>query len=160
MSQYKGMEVEVRYSDADYSRVWVILPDGHICEATLITPTSLLNPNKQTLEAVRAAKAYERKLQREYNFYTRSHLSGETTEDRVARQLESERIVESSEEIVGKEHSPTPSSIHLMTYLDRPKKLSHLPKEVTQEEVAAASTDISMFDQAERGYVKEFDSDV
>jgi Mu transposase, C-terminal len=160
MSLYKGMEVEVRYSDDDYTRVWVVLPNGHICEATLITPTSLLNPNKQTLETVRAARAHERKLQREFAFYTRSHLSGETTEDRVARQLESELMVEVSEEVISEEQSPTSNSVHLLTYLDRPKKSCPLPKEVTQEDVAAAITDISMFDQTGRGYVKEFDSDV
>ena len=160
MSLYKGKEVEVRYSDDDYSRVWVVLPNGHICEATLITPTSLLNPNKQTIEAVRAARAHERKLQREFTFYTQSHLSGETTEDRVARQLELEVMVEAREKIVGEEQSPAQSSVHLLTYLDSPKKQCPLPKEVTNEEVAAASTDDSIFDQVERGYVKEFDSDV
>jgi hypothetical protein len=39
MSVYKGQAVEVRYSDSDYGRVWVVLPGGEMCEAALVTPT-------------------------------------------------------------------------------------------------------------------------
>ena len=33
MAEWKGSDVEVRYSDSDYSRVWVLLPDHQLCEA-------------------------------------------------------------------------------------------------------------------------------
>jgi hypothetical protein len=158
MSMYKGKEVEIRYSDGDYSRIWVVLPNGTICEATLITPTSLLNPNKQTLTAVRNAKAHERETQRNYSFYIQSHMRGETTEDRVARQLESERAAEPCDESVSEEY-PEPARVHRLTYLDHRKKLAPTTAGVTNEDVAEADSDVSIFEQPEPPRVKEFKSD-
>jgi hypothetical protein len=158
MSMYKGKEVEIRYSDNDRTRVWVMLPSGTSCEALLITPTSLLNPNKQTLTAVRSAKAHERETQRSYDFYIQSHLRGETTEDRVARQLESERVVEPCNELVSEDHHEQ-GRVHLLTYLDHRKKQALAPPRVTNEEVAEADSDTSIFEQPELRRVKEFKSD-
>ena len=70
MSFYKGQAVEVRYTDSEYSRVWVALPGGEMCEARLVAPTSLLHPNKQTLKAVSVARAHERKLIRDFHLIT------------------------------------------------------------------------------------------
>ena len=56
ISAYKGTKVEVRYIDRDYGRVWVRLPDGDLCEARIITPTLLLNPNRETLKVVAQAR--------------------------------------------------------------------------------------------------------
>jgi len=159
MSRYKGKEVEVRHSDDDYNQVWVVLPNGQICEARLITPTPLLNPNKQTLKAVSEAKKHERALLRNFNFYTQSHLRGETTEDRVAKQLESEGVIEAGDEVMG-DDPPEPGRVHLLTRLDAPKKQHPAREAITHEQVAAAGSDISIFEQPGRGHVKEFDSDV
>jgi hypothetical protein len=60
MSMFKGTDVEVRFSDDDYGRVFVILPNHKVCEAELITPTSLINPNKRTLETVKRARLRKR----------------------------------------------------------------------------------------------------
>jgi hypothetical protein len=159
MSLYKGKEVEVRYSDGDYNRVWTILPNRQICEALLITPTPLLNLNKQTVKTIRDAKAHERELQRDFNFYTQSHLRGETTEDRVARQLELESMAEAGDEVIS-EDPPKLNHVHQLTRLDCPKKPRLVREEITGEEVAAARSDVSIFEQREYGRVKEFDSDV
>jgi hypothetical protein len=88
LSLLKGAQVEVRYNDKDYTHIWVVLPDGKLVRADLITPTSLLNPDKRVLKVVAEAKATERRTIREYRLITESSLRGETTEDRVAAQLE------------------------------------------------------------------------
>jgi hypothetical protein len=90
MSKFKGSSVEILYSDDDYKSVWIILPDGDLCEASLITPTSLLNPNRATLQTVREASAHERNLIQNYQLLQESQMRGETTEDRVARQSKQE----------------------------------------------------------------------
>ena len=137
----------------------MILPKGQICEALLITPTPLLNLNKETVKAIRDAKAHERELQRDFNFYTQSHLRGETTEDRVVRQLESESMAEAGVEVISEEAAKL-GNVHQLTRLDRPKKLRSVREEITGDDIAAASSDISIFEQLECGHVKEFDSDV
>jgi Mu transposase-like protein len=86
ISAYKGAKVEVRFTDRDYGRVWVVLPDGDLCEARLITPTSLLNPNRETLKVVAQARAHERKLIRDFHLIAQSEVRGEGIEDRVQLQ--------------------------------------------------------------------------
>src|ERR1044072_7744772 len=88
MAEFKGQKVEVRYSEDDYKRVFVILPNSNICEAELITPTSIINPNQQTLKAVKQMQAHERAIERDFQLIKQSHNRGETLEDRTARLLE------------------------------------------------------------------------
>jgi len=52
MSEFKDQWVEVRYDDNDYGKVWVVLLGVGPREARLITPTSLINPDKETLKTV------------------------------------------------------------------------------------------------------------
>lgn len=158
LSIYKGKEVEIRYSDGDYRRVWVALPSGTICEATLITPTPLLNPNKQTLTTVRKAKAHEREIRRNYSFYIQSHLRGETTEDRVARQSEPESEADVYRDSPREEREKV-SHVHLITRMDRRQKQTPKRGEITGEEVAAAIGDITLLEEPGRDRVKEFESD-
>lgn len=119
MSLYKGLSVEVRYSDDNFNRIWVVLPSTHICEATLITPTSLLNPNKQTLQTVKQARAYEQRLQREFDLFTQSQLRGETTEDRITQQLESETTFEAKDEGSEEKDQLLPSHVQIRRCLFR-----------------------------------------
>ena len=51
----KGPQVQVRFTDHDYKRVWVVLPSGPVCAAELGTPPPLINPNKQTHKTVSVA---------------------------------------------------------------------------------------------------------
>ncbi|MGH8710439.1 MAG: Mu transposase C-terminal domain-containing protein [Burkholderiales bacterium] len=98
MSQYKDatdpVKVEVRYTDRDYSRVWVVLPDKKAYEAPLIKGSSLLNPNKETLQTVAKARAHERKVIRDFELLAQSMWREETTEDRVSRLMAEQSATE------------------------------------------------------------------
>ncbi len=154
MAGWKGSDVEVRYVDSDYSRVWVLLPDHQLCEAVLVTPTSILKPDKQTLKLVAEARAHERKVIREANLLHASNLRGETVEKRVAAQLpQEERAVPVTQQ------SNSPASVHQLTRLDR-RKLRQVVNaaHVTGEQVARIEADFSILQAEESSAaVKEFD---
>ena len=157
LSIYKGQSVEVRYSDGDYSRVRVILPGGEMCEAQLITPTSLLNPNKQTLQAVAQARARERKLIRDFQLLNQSALSGETTEDRVAQIVNEEQP--DMPDVQQNEATPQ-TSVHLLMRLDhRRVQRAGAGREIDVAEVLEVEADLSIFDSPVQGSIREFDFD-
>lgn len=145
MTEFKGQDVEVRYSHDDYSHVWVILPNNQICEAELITPTSVLNPNKQTLKQVAEASARERKLIRDHQLLNFSMLRGETTEDRVVAQIEEEEVIEAVAAEAGGQ-----ARVQKITRMDAPKLRSVKARSVTVEQVAAVEADESIFDTPQR----------
>lgn len=159
LSLYKGRAVEVRYSDNDYSRVWVVLPEGHLCEAQLMTTTPLLHPNQQTLKAVAAARAAERKLIHDFNLIAQSQLRGETTEGRVAKIIGTEEVEIDNRRLASGDERP--GRVSQMTRLDR-HRLRALPAqhEVTAEMVARAVADPMIFTPiAHRPKLREFDGD-
>jgi len=153
MAEWKGSDVEVRYAASDYSRVWVLLPNHQLCEAGLVTPTSILRPDKQTLKLVAEARAHERKLIREANLLHASNLRGETVEERVAEQLPPEdRDGEKSA------HTNSPAHVHQLTRLDR-RKLRQVvnASHITDEQVARIEADFSILQAEEASAtVKEF----
>ena len=157
LSIYKGQSVEVRYSDGDYSHVWVVLPGGQMCQAQLITPTSLLNPNKQTLQAVAQARARERKLIRDFQLLNQSALSGETTEDRVAQIVNEEQP--DMPDVQQNEATPQ-TSVHLLMRLDhRRVQRAGAGREIDVAEVLEVEADLSIFDSPVQGSIREFDFD-
>lgn len=159
MSEFKGHEVEVRYSDNDYSRVWVILPNGVILESELVTRTSILHPNKQTLERVKVAAAQERKSIREFNFIAQSNLRGETTEDRVAQLIEPEEV-ETVEAVAAAGGGGGRASVHVLTRMDRPKlRAASQRRTATSAEVRSVESDTSIFNAPEKGRVREFEDE-
>ncbi len=117
MSEFKGQEVEVRYSDGDYSRIWAILPNTKIVEAGLITPSSILNPNKKTMEAVKKQQNHERKVIRDFQFIQNSNWRGESSEDRTAQLINPPEEMEIPQKIAVNE-SPR---IHNLTRFDKPR---------------------------------------
>lgn len=154
MSAFKGQEVEVRYTDGDYSRVWVFLPDGRMCEAQLVTPTSIINPNKQTLQTVARAAAHERKVIRDFNFITQSTIRGESTEDRVAALIEPAEVeIAAAEAVAG---GGGPARVQAFTRMDRTKLRAVRPN-VTATEVSTVEADASIFETPDKGHVSEFD---
>jgi len=132
----------------------VVLPNHQLCEAVLVTPTSILKPDKRTLKRVAEARAHERKVIREANLLHASNLRGDTTEDRVAGQLPQEQ-----REANTLEQPNAPASVHQLTRLDR-LKLRQVAgvAHITDEQVASIEADFSIL-QAEElsAAVKEFD---
>jgi len=155
MAKFKGLKVEIRYTDGDYRSVWVVLPNGQICEAMLITPSPLLNPNKRTLRRVAEAGVYERDLIRNFNLLTQSQIRGETTEDRVVNRLVEEN--RTGNEVTPTSH-PYQAVIHKMTRMDRKKLLTVVNSSDTKAaEVAAIDADTSIFTINNKVEINEFD---
>lgn len=125
-----------------------------MCEAALITPTSILKPDKQTLKLVSEARAHERQVIREANLLHASNLRGETVEERVSEQLSQEE-----REVDPPAHRNSPAHVHQLTRLDR-RKLRQVvnASHVTHEQVARIEADFSILQGEESGAsVKEFD---
>jgi hypothetical protein len=86
-SALKGQKIEVRFTERDYRRVWVVLPDKRVVEAPLVTPTPLLHPDPKTLRLVARTRRREKQLIEEFRLLAQSRLRGESVEERVERQL-------------------------------------------------------------------------
>lgn len=134
MSLVKGNDVEVRYSDGDHLRVWVVLPNAQIVEANLITPSSILNPNKKTMETVKRQQHHERKVIGEFQFIQQSNFRGESTEDRVAQLINPEEI-EIPQKIAVGDNSPR---IHNLTRFDTPRLSANSKPNISTEQVESA----------------------
>lgn len=158
MSRYKGNSVEIRYSDDCYKSIKVILPNLQMCEAQLVTPTSLLSPNKETLKVIRNARANERKIIREFDLITQSQLRGETIEDRIIQMYESEEMEVVDEDASENAQAKT-SSVHQLTRLDHVRPVVASKHEVTGANVKEATSDTSIFSEHEEIKIKEFDYD-
>ena len=158
MAEFKGMSVEVRYTDDDYSQVWVVLPNGEICKAPLIPPTSIINPNKKTLKAVKDARAYERKLIQEFDVLRGAQLRCETVEERTMSSLGPQAGRGSGQ--AEYEQHPKQAIVHKLTRIDRKRHgLTVSQRGASVEEVANAKTDDAIFSTAVRSRVSEFYGD-
>jgi hypothetical protein len=156
MAEHKGRYVEVRYSEDDYKRVFAVLPDSRICEAKLITPTSIINPDQQTLKVVNKMQAHEKAIIRDFQLIKQSDSRGETVEDRAAALLEAYAEEAGNMEMTREELRQ--SQVYLWTHLER-KKLYAVTSErgVTKDDVAAVEADISIFDATPVNKFHEFD---
>lgn len=159
MSEFKGSSVEVRYSDDDYSKVFVFLPNGRMCEAHRVTPTSLLKPDKETVKRIGKAKRHERQLAEEFHLLSQSMLRGETAEDRVARETYAAREVDNSEDS-SRELERHAGRVHQLTRLERVRRNSVAGAPVvTGDMVAQSAADVSIFTEIPERRIKEFDYD-
>lgn len=149
MTEFKGQEVEVRYTDGDYSRIWAILPNAQIVEASLVTPSSIVNPNKKTMEMVKRQQHHERKVIRDFQFIQQSNFRGENAEDRVAQLINPEEI-ERQEEKIAVNESPR---IHALTRFDKSKIQTGKSKTVSTEQVEKAEV-VDIFRNPEKGRIK------
>ena len=143
MSFFKGEEIEVRYSDVDYSLVLAVLPDGQVIEAPHLNRSSILNPNKRTMETVLKQKAHERRVVRDFRFIQESNYRGETIEDRVARQINGEDGTQGHEtQRMAVNAGPR---VHNLTRFDKPKLVSPVSRKITIEDVENAKVIEGLF---------------
>jgi hypothetical protein len=158
MSEFKGRSVEIRYSDDDYTKVFVVLPNMKMCEAKRIDPTSLLNPNKETLKRIKSVRTHEQKLTNGFELLTHSILRGETVEDRVARELEE---IQKSNDANSHEEAQSPQGqVHQLTRLDHTRRnRASRGTTVTVEMVSRSPADISIFAEEPENHIREFDYD-
>lgn len=152
MAEFKGQKVEVRYDDADYGRIYAVLPatadkPSRIVEAELITPSSIINPNKKSMERVAKQQNHERKLIREFQLVTQSNFRGETAEDRVA--MEDRQFI-AQEEVrelkkTGTDGGSGGATVHQFTRMNTPIKKVEKPKQITKEKISEIETDDNIF---------------
>lgn len=153
-SGFKNQKVEIRFTERDYGRIWVVLPDKNVVEAELVTPTPLLNPNQETLRQVARARQQEKKLINEFHLLAQSQLRGECVEERVGQQLS-----DSPEEVSPPKSLPS-STVHQLSRLDRrPLKAVSADKSVKIDEPAEFLTGPVLFSSTRVPEVSEFDEE-
>jgi hypothetical protein len=157
MAKWKGKEVEVRVSDDDYTRVWVILPDGKICEAEMLERSSIINLNKNTAKRVAEQTAIERKLRKDHSLLSFSMTRGLTTADRVAEQIAEEQPAETIE-AVAEAVGGGQASVHRLTRMDG-RKLRAVGTQHSVLTTDVIESDDSIFDigDSNTSRVREFD---
>lgn len=156
MSEHKGDDIEIRYTNNDFSHIWAILPatdrkPQRIVKVDLVNRSGLLNPNKETLGLIAKQANHERKLQRDYTLLNQSIWRGETTEDRVVQMQEIEQ--EQPQEIQLLKTGTDGGTVHRMTRFDAPKIVgsSH---QVSAEQVESAEI-IDIFRKPVKGKIKD-----
>jgi transposase InsO family protein len=154
MLEYIGAEIEIRYSDGDYNSVFVILPNGQVCEAERITPSSIIHPNAHTQKVIAKARTHEKRIAEEFHFIAQSKLRGETTEDRVAKELNTIDPFEEEEE-----EKVQTASVHMFTRASRRNLRQVSGKEVTVADVRNAEAEPPLFIAPISDHISEFDSD-
>ncbi len=145
MSAHKGEDVEIRFTDNDFSHIWAILPatdrnPSRIVKADLVNRSGLLNPNKQTLGVIAKLANHERKLQRDFSLLNYSIIRGETTEDRAAQTQEIEQ--EQPQEIQLLATGTDGGNVHRMTRFDAPKIIGSSQQVSTAQVESAKIIDI------------------
>jgi hypothetical protein len=90
-------------------------------------------------------------------FITQSKIRGETVEDRVAQELETDGEIEDANNIKEEVRSAV-GNVHFFNRPDQPKRKRNL-KEVTAADVSATSVESSIFDTQVGSCIREFDYD-
>jgi len=170
LAYYKGLEVEVRYSDDDFRRVFIVppptdaIPNPDIIEAEAVIRGGVLKPNRETQKQVARQRNFEEKVRRDHNFITQSIIRGESVQDRVAAQIEPEEEVEFRIAVSGGDgrgrvfegtHASSdltstsggPARVHQLTRLDRKHVGRAAIRPVTVDEVVETEVDESIFEE-------------
>jgi hypothetical protein len=172
LAYYKGLEVEVRYSDDDYKHVFIVppptdaIPHPDIIEAEAVIRGGVLNPNRETQKQIARQTKFEAKVRRDHELITQSMIRGESVQDRVAAQIEPEEEVEVRIAVSGGDgrgrvcESPHaspdlappfggPARVHQLTRLDRKRVGRAAIRPVTVNQVAEMEVDEDLFDAGE-----------
>lgn len=142
MSAFKGEQVEIRYTDGDYSRIWAVLPNGKIVEASLVTPSSILNPNKKTMQAIAQQRSHEKRVVKDFRFIQESNYRGETVEDRVAAMVNDLDDMPPEEQRMAVNAAPR---VINLTRFDKPKSGAGRGSSITDDQVESAAVIEGMF---------------
>lgn len=78
-----GVKVQIKFTDQDYKKIWVVMPDKKLVEAKLVEPVAFLNPNKETLKMVKKMEAKKRETIRNFHLLQQSNLRFENTEKQL-----------------------------------------------------------------------------
>lgn len=115
-----GLKVQIKFTDQDYSKIWVVLPDKKIVEAELIEPVSFLNPNKDVLKQIKRIEAKKRAEIHNFHLLQQSRLRFETTEEYLSKSLPDEENFINSE-LSESSESSSKASVHLFPTITRNK---------------------------------------
>ena len=154
MSEFKGVRVQVKYTDQDYKTVWVILPNRKCVEANLIEPSSFLNPNKETLKQIKQIEKKDKQNIRNFHLLQQSRLRFETTEDRLMESCQAEApLIESK-----LSKTPSTASVHLFPKITNIKTPNpNKRKLISAEDVSAIKPEISILPDVKPVKIKEID---
>ena len=153
-SGIKRRKIEIRFTERDYRRIWVVLPNKNVEEAELVTPTPLLNPNQETLRLVSRARQQEKKLINEFQLLAQSQLRGESVEDRVNQQISGPPDTDLSSTAAPR------STIYPLNRLERrPLKAVSAASSVEIDEPAEYTPGLVTFSNAPKSRVSEFDEE-
>lgn len=166
LSRYKGvkgsdgklLKIEARYSDEQYSTIWLVLPNGDVVEATRLDRSPILNPNRESQRLVATLTKHEAKLAKDFNLLAHSRLRGESTEDRAVALIKQEEAPMAELPLAVNGEWPPQGRVQRLTRFDGKKLRAAAPQKiVTAEEVAEAEVDASIFNPPRRARVKLFD---
>jgi hypothetical protein len=172
LAYYKKLEVEVRYSDDDFRRVFIVppptdaIPHPDIIEADAVIRGGVRNPNRETQKQIARQRNFEEKVKRDHDYITQSMIRGESVQDRVAAQIEPEEEVEVRIAVSGGDGrgrvfegthashglastSGGPARVHQLTRLDRKRIGRSAIRPVTVDQVAELEVDEDLFDAGE-----------
>lgn len=157
MDFYRGRKVEIRYTDHEYLHIWVVLPNKNMCQAKLITPTSLIKPNKQTLQIVKESRRRQKQIIKDYQLITESNVRGESVEDSTAIELKGKKV--RLNDLNNSESLQHPASkIYKFPQINRNKiSVADSPKKIDANDVRKAnSEDLKAITNIKRR-IREFD---
>jgi hypothetical protein len=156
----KALQLEIRYLDSDYTTVWIVTPDGAICEAQRVDLGSILTPSRESMKAVAQRTRAERDLIKNHQLLTQSIWRGESVEHRIAAELQMEEPLEMPLPIAVGEHNQGQARVALFNRLDTKRHMAPVTRLVTAAEVSNIEVDEEIFvETEERGRVKEFDDE-
>ncbi|NJM52143.1 MAG: hypothetical protein HC846_01375 [Blastocatellia bacterium] len=157
MSDFKGLRVQIKYTDQDYKTVWVVLPDKRCVEAALIEPSSILNPNKETLKQIKKIDAQEKENIKNFHLLQHSKLRFETTEERLIKSIPAETSV--AETTFPKTAST--ATVHLFPSISKVKTLNKLnnqsKKSISAQQVRQTKAEIEILPEVKPKKIKEFE---
>lgn len=158
MSDFKGLRVQVKYTDQDYQTVWVILPNKKCVEAALIEPSSILNPNKETLKQIKKMEAQEKENIRNFHLLQHSKLRFETTEEKIINAFPTESSVAGSSSSNISSKNSGNATVHLFPSMSKEKTPQiQIKKTISAQEVRLFKAQIEILPEVKPKKIKEFD---